>query len=1577
MKNYLRHSLLGMLCFVGFFVLPITNTYSQSTNPEDYVNNPESTLSEGFDSLTSVALRSVPTEDELLEIITTAQTLVQKYREDVEELTEDQIDFVVSRIQALYNNLEPTLSSLPIESGIQSTARKNIAYFLEPRLEILDNGFLEVVITLNNIGNPFFLGDASFNLRLIGYDNTSQTPLILSQTERDESKDGPYSSTSEEYQEMTFGSNPTRGLVTLQINLAEDEIYIRLQSLPLRSSFVAGFRTKGDKVLPGKVDLGAIQIPISQSGGEVKVEFDNDSYLYISKPTYQNIYNPLRALSKSIMLDSIMIVSSNATNEICFGGEISFSSNRHLGNQWQVSNDQEEFEDVPNENGVNFTTNTLTQDKKVRAVSSLGFVQNQEFENHISNSISNNIVQLKTEIIEIGGVCEESSNKYTSISEKGNSYEWSIGTDPSNYQINGVSNDDTLNVTWLTPGEYSVRLKYFSNDASINCPPVFDEIVQIVNPKVTASIGLSDELCETGEVIYSANVDNGGSYAWYFSGIEGNHYSFINNTSAESISPEVVWRKKGDYKITLEVTNAKQGENCISVIADTILQTVSPSATASINPVAELCQTGVDSLSATVTNGGIYTWIIEGQNGVDYNYTSGNSPQTIKPEILWVNAGDYNISLTVDNPKQGAGCTPAIADGIVKTVNPTATVEIIEPIEVCESGVNTLEAEVSSVSSYSWIIGGTNKCDYNYQNGTDSSSANPIIRWINAGNYSIDLVVTNEKEGLGCNTVSASSQIQIVNPAVVFSKINTLDSLCQSGEIDYSFEGENFGNILWTFGGVEGEDYSYLMGTNNESISPRLRWDSPGDFPVSIKVFNIEDFPGCFSRSSEDSIQKVFPTAEVQINPIEEICNTGIQKYSAIVENVGTYQWGTDASSEKFNLKNKTKLDSAIIDVEWLEVGDYQISLLVTNIRNFNGCVDVSESSNQLVNNRAEMVLDPSGKVCQDGEITYTATADYVGSYAWGILGQNTYTLINSNFTSEEIAVTYADSGDYKIVLKVTSLNEGLGCGIINDTVSQRVNHTITSQTLPVPNVCENGVLTFQGFTNDGVQYNWEFGGTSESSFLPGFDLNSDSLERIYTSDGTGTAVLTMTTPFEGNGCVDGVSDLLEFTVHKAPAASIETLELRCEGDEVEYTAQIGHTEGADFSWSFFGKNATTNLFEIIPEFTQTGDTATVSWINAGDYKIVLKTSGPDPGVLCDTQKTDSLIQVVRSIEVTIDSVDRLEIGEEAVLSADGIISGGDESLITYSWTTNDTLISLLSNNGQEVTVAPLADSVEYSVTVENEVGCQALASVKVGLNIFVTLSAEVMIEGPFDPSTSLMKNELKTGDDDYLTEVYGYEEKNIALSLIDENVFGIKETPRMNEGFPVPENAVDIVELSLRSIDNGADIIFQLSNPDTTKYTRQWAWLLTDGSIRDFKTGTTNVLKFYNQEFGADNEFHLVVRHRNHLTIMSKILPMNYLAQEEINLFSSPEKIYGNANLLSVFGTTFTMPAGEVDGNQVVNVIDRNEVSTDSQRGEEGYRSSNGNSTDINLNGIVNAEDINIVEKNLSAAKKSNVPNP
>jgi hypothetical protein len=163
----------------------------------------------------------------------------------------------------------------------------------------------------------------------------------------------------------------------------------------------------------------------------------------------------------------------------------------------------------------------------------------------------------------------------------------------------------------------------------------------------------------------------------------------------------------------------------------------------------------------------------------------------------------------------------------------------------------------------------------------------------------------------------------------------------------------------------------------------------------------------------------------------------------------------------------------------------------------------------------------------------------------------------------------------------------------------------------------------------------------------------------------------------------------------------------------------------------------------------------------------------------------------------------------------------------------------------------------------------------------------------------------------------------------------------------PVPSSAVDSVNIEIRNT---------ASAPTVRAFAP--AWLLTDGSIRDFNDTTKTFVGFPGLPSGS---YYVVVGHRNHIAVMSSAsISLDGGVSPSVYDFSTaPGQAYGT-NAMIQTGTHFSLISG-VSSNvdQVINASDR--TASRNSLGDSNY-----NFADVNLDGVVNATDRIIERTNL-----------
>jgi len=185
----------------------------------------------------------------------------------------------------------------------------------------------------------------------------------------------------------------------------------------------------------------------------------------------------------------------------------------------------------------------------------------------------------------------------------------------------------------------------------------------------------------------------------------------------------------------------------------------------------------------------------------------------------------------------------------------------------------------------------------------------------------------------------------------------------------------------------------------------------------------------------------------------------------------------------------------------------------------------------------------------------------------------------------------------------------------------------------------------------------------------------------------------------------------------------------------------------------------------------------------------------------------------------------------------------------------------------------------------------------------FMLANMKVFLEGPFNSLTGLMNTSL-----------------NITPRIIPLNQPYNNGTSWAYAGTEsvtaIPAGVVDWVIVELRQSD------FPVNAISTTTFAKRAAFLKSDGTIVDLD-GTSSVL-FNNALLTPGLNLYMVVRHRNHLAIMSD----NAVVQDVNGIYNydfstSLTQAYGAGLGYKPVGSTFAMVAGDADKDGTIYVSD------------------------------------------------------
>ncbi len=207
-----------------------------------------------------------------------------------------------------------------------------------------------------------------------------------------------------------------------------------------------------------------------------------------------------------------------------------------------------------------------------------------------------------------------------------------------------------------------------------------------------------------------------------------------------------------------------------------------------------------------------------------------------------------------------------------------------------------------------------------------------------------------------------------------------------------------------------------------------------------------------------------------------------------------------------------------------------------------------------------------------------------------------------------------------------------------------------------------------------------------------------------------------------------------------------------------------------------------------------------------------------------------------------------------------------------------------------------------------------------------LTIAAKVFLQGPYSGGDT-MNTSLNRDHFIPLSQPFNIEPWNYTGDEIVGNI---------------PQGVVDWVLLEIRTGINSS-----------TTVAKRAAFLNSDGSIVDLD-GISPVT-FSGIKSGG---YFLVVKHRNHLSIMSTDT-ISFSFTTFYDFTDSQSKAFGNNPMVDLGGGKYGMIAGDTNGDKVISVNDYNSISTEIL--QTGYKKA-----DHNMDGKVSDKDYNYVSGNL-----------
>lgn len=770
------------------------------------------------------------------------------------------------------------------------------------------------------------------------------------------------------------------------------------------------------------------------------------------------------------------------------------------------------------------------------------------------------------------------------------------------------------------------------------------------NPQIHIS-ATQTEICEGGEVTLRADLSD-----WNTGQLV---YQWLMNNQPIPGATSLTYTTTLDQSAQFSFEVSQTSSTC-EATSNTLQISVMNRPVAVISSIDNqvVCSGGQVILTAAVTNyqadmgEAVYTWY---RNGMQIE---GATQSTLIDAPLAIEGLQTSYTYAVQVTMGTAGCTSAVSQGRVVTVNATPTVYVSTDrnLTYCESGNVTLTANVDPVSNnyqYQWYrdnvaISGATSQTY--------TSNDPVRET----SYSYHVVVTSVP---GCRVISEPVTVTVVGqPIVTITTDNS--TICQGGTA----------TLTATIEGGAG-NYTYTWYNNNSSTAlgygPVYTVPSTEEAGTYTYYVEVTSDYGCNATGYYTNFNIVpGPTVSISVanGYNSTVCNGGATLLVAeVTGGVGenSYQWYKNGIILPGETNSTINTGALYYDI----TSSFTVRVSQTGVQ----CVAQSAQFNVDVIPMPTVTITGNTNTCAGGTVTLTAEVEMnnvVGNnftYQWFRVTNGYASPIAGATNAEYTTSALTMENNYEYYVEVSSPVSG--CSVTSGTVQANVVADPIVTIMGAHTVCEGGDLTLTAYMTGGVQgedytytWRWWHNGSQQTevttvpTFVPSLTANDPSTPYYITVTVNRT---------DNSGC-DATSPAFEVNVISSPQA-IVTMDRStvCQGGSITFTANVTPAGSYNYVWYVNGQTRgyqsqlTLNdltvgdnqvYVEVIPVNSNSACNATSQTVTA--------TVVDDP-VINNITVNETLLCVGGTVRLSVNASD---------ITLDPAASTGD---YTYQWAVN------------------------------------------------------------------------------------------------------------------------------------------------------------------------------------------------------------------------------------------------------------------------------------------------------------------
>jgi PKD repeat protein len=333
-------------------------------------------------------------------------------------------------------------------------------------------------------------------------------------------------------------------------------------------------------------------------------------------------------------------------------------------------------------------------------------------------------------------------------------------------------------------GTYQSKLKVTSN---------YGCVVELVKPVVVLPQPVADfnfsgscagaDFTFTNQSVLPGQQSRGLLYEWVFT---------VNDTS-NAMDTSFVFNTTGSYPVQLAI----QSNGCTDTVTKTVQVNDAPLAQFSVSNV---CFGNAVSFQnqTTVTNGTVsYSWDLgNGSNSVDTT-----------PIENYVDTGRYAIQLIAVS---SFGCSDTVSSTVVVNEVPQVNFSFLNAC--LQDSVAFINSSVNQTSSLNYV--------WNFGNSTSSILENPKVKYAANGNYTVQLIATNDS--LCVDSISKNISV-FPEPTASFN----VSDVCDGDAV-------NFQNTSAFSNGALSYKWLFGNGDSSSSLSPNKIYPMSGTYQVTL-----------------------------------------------------------------------------------------------------------------------------------------------------------------------------------------------------------------------------------------------------------------------------------------------------------------------------------------------------------------------------------------------------------------------------------------------------------------------------------------------------------------------------------------------------------------------------------------------------------------------------------------------------------------------------------------------------------------------------------------------------------------------